>query len=87
MGNKVIADGKLLEFCFWKKRVFRNDSTVYSFRGILKAYFRVSGSKANKLIERIISLGYAEYVESEEGLNEDEECLNPDTTTIIKILV
>lgn len=80
MGNKVIADGKLLEFCFWKKRVFRNDSTVYSFRGILKAYFRVSGSKANKLIDRIITLGYAEY----EYL-EDEEGLTPDT--IIKILV
>lgn len=80
MGNKVIADGKLLGFCFWKKRVFRNDSTVYSFRGILKAYFRVSGSKANKLIDRIITLGYAEY----EYL-EDEEGLTPDT--IIKILV
>ena len=80
MGNKVIADGKLLEFCFWKKRVFRNDSTVYSFRGILKAYFRVSGSKANKLIDRIITLGYAEY----EYL-EDEEGITPDT--IIKILV
>lgn len=87
MGNRLIANSELLEFCFWKKRVFRNDSTVYSFRGILKAYFRVSGSKANRLIERIISLGYAKYVESEEGLNEDEECLNPDTTTIIKILV
>lgn len=87
MGNRLIANSELMKFCLWRKRVFRNDSTVYSFRGILKAYFRVSGSKANKLIERIISLGYAEYVESEEGLNEDEECLNPDTTTIIKILV
>lgn len=80
MGNRVIADGELMKFCFWKKRVFWNDSTVYSFRGILKAYFRVSGSKANKLIDRIITLGYAEY----EYL-EDEEGLTPDT--IIKILV
>ena len=78
MGNRLISDSELLEFCFWKKRVFRNDSTVYSFRGILKAYFRVSGSKANKLIDRIITLGYAEYLEDEEGLTPD---------TIIIILV
>ena len=80
MGNRLIANSELMKFCLWKKRVFRNDSTVYSFRGILKAYFRVSGSKANKLIDRIITLGYAEY----EYL-EDEEGLTPDT--IIKILV
>ena len=81
MRNSYIPDSELMKFCLWKKRIFRNDSTLCSFRVILKNYFFIRGSQADEIIKRIISLGYAECLE-EEGDKEDD---TPDT--IIKILV
>lgn len=81
MRNSYIPDSELMKFCLWKKRIFRNDSTLCSFRVILKNYFFIRGSQADEIIKRIISLGYAESLE-EEGDKEDD---TPDT--IIKILV
>ena len=81
MRNSYIPDSELMKFCLWKKRIFRNDSTLCSFRVILKNYFYIRGSQADEIIKRIISLGYAESQEEEGDAENDTH------ETIIKLLV
>lgn len=61
MANDFITDFELYKFCIWRNRTFRNDSSAYSLRGILKSYFCIHGRKAEALIKRLVTLGYAEF--------------------------
>lgn len=65
MNNRFISDSELLRFCFWRNRIFRNDSSAHSLRGLLKSYFCIQGRKADALIKRLVSLGYAEFNEDD----------------------
>lgn len=66
MANEFISDMELYKFCVWRNSTFRNDSSAYSLKGIIKSYFGVYGRKAEAIINRLISLGYAEYLESDD---------------------
>ena len=66
MAKKYISDLELFKFCIWRNRMFRNDSSVYSLKGIIMSYFNICGRDARTIIKRLIHLGYAEYTDDDD---------------------
>ena len=65
MAKVLFSDWELYKFCLWRNRVFRNHSSAYSLKGIIKSYFDVYSHTAEKILDRLVYLGYAEYIDEE----------------------